>query len=233
MNFVWICLGLVGAVVLFLILNDEGGTAFGMQNSKFAEVALLSMWGALIAAAIIPRQGSLKIAARNAAAWLLIILLLMAGYVFRYELQDTASRLTGGIVPGSPVSVQSQDGVEQIALTRSTNGHFVARMELNDQNTRLLVDTGASTIVLSNLDAERIGINTGELAYTAVVSTANGQTTAARISLQSVGIGPIVRRNVSAMVAQPGALDQSLLGMNFLGSLSAFEFRGDRLYLTD
>ena len=141
--------------------------------------------------------------------------------------------LTGGLVPGSPVSVQTTDGVERIELSKSVDGHFAARMELNGQITSLLVDTGASVIVLTSSDAERIGIDTDGLAYTAIVSTANGRTTAARTTLQSVKIGPISRRNVNAMVAQPGALEQSLLGMNFLSSLTAFEFRGDRLYLTD
>ena len=233
MTFVWVILGVIGAIVLFLVLNDEGGTVFGLQNSKFAEVALLSMWCALIAAAIIPRQGSLKIAARNAVIWLLIILALLAGYVFRHDLQDVASRLTGGLVPGSPVSIQTTDGVDQIELSPSVDGHFVARMDLNGRTTSLLVDTGASMIVLTNPDARRIGIDTDGLSYTAIVSTANGRTTAARTSIQSVKIGNIARRDVNAMVAQPGALEQSLLGMNFLGSLSAFEFRGDRLYLTD
>lgn len=36
-----------------------------------------------------------------------------------------------------------------------------------------------------------------------------------------------------ALVSREGALDSSLLGMNFLTSLYSFEVRGDRLILTD
>ena len=35
------------------------------------------------------------------------------------------------------------------------------------------------------------------------------------------------------MVAGPGKLDQSLLGMSFLGSLGSVEIRGDELRLRD
>jgi len=82
MNFIWIVLGLIGAVVLFLVLNGVGGSVLGLPNSQFAEITLLAMWGALIAAAVIPRQGSLKSAARNAVLWLLAILVLMAAYPY-------------------------------------------------------------------------------------------------------------------------------------------------------
>ena len=43
----------------------------------------------------------------------------------------------------------------------------------------------------------------------------------------------IVRKDMSVMVAAPGMLSQSLLGMNFIGSLSGFDVRGDRMILRD
>jgi aspartyl protease family protein len=56
---------------------------------------------------------------------------------------------------------------------------------------------------------------------------------AALVSLNEVAIGPIVRRDVRALVSEEGALGQSLLGMNFLGDLSSFEMRRDELILRD
>jgi len=35
------------------------------------------------------------------------------------------------------------------------------------------------------------------------------------------------------VVAEPGRLDQSLLGMNFISSLTAFEMRRDEVILRD
>ena len=38
--------------------------------------------------------------------WMLIILVFVAGYQYRYELQDFANRVTVGLVPGSPLTRQ-------------------------------------------------------------------------------------------------------------------------------
>ena len=61
--------------------------------------------------------------------------------------------------------------------------------------------------------------------------TANGRTVAARVYLNEVAIGPLDRTKVEALVAQPGALTQSLLGMSFLSRLRSYEFSGDFLTL--
>ena len=49
----------------------------------------------------------------------------------------------------------------------------------------------------------------------------------------NVAVGGIVRKNLPLLVAESGRLDQSLLGMNFIGTLSGFDVRGDRLVLRD
>jgi aspartyl protease family protein len=97
----------------------------------------------------------------------------------------------------------------------------------------MMIDTGATTTVLTTADAERAGIDTSALNYQVPVSTANGQALAARIVLQDIGVGTISRRNVPALVASQDMLQQSLLGMNFIGTLSGFEIRGDRMMLRD
>ena len=63
--------------------------------------------------------------------------------------------------------------------------------------------------------------------------TANGMATAANVTLDSIKIGAIERRNIRAMVAKDGRMAGSLLGMNFLNTLSGFSVRGDRLVLSD
>ena len=71
----------------------------------------------------------------------------------------------------------------------------------------------------------------GQLAYNVPVNTANGGTFAAAVRLKTVSIGPIVMRNVEALVSKPGALKESLLGMNFLRRLRSYEFSGEFLTL--
>jgi aspartyl protease family protein len=65
------------------------------------------------------------------------------------------------------------------------------------------------------------------------VMTANGSARAARVTAEEIRVGTISRRNVPVLIAENSALDQSLLGMNFIGTLSGFDVRGDRMTLRD
>lgn len=233
MNIIWILLGLLGGACILLMVNHDAGSTFGIENEKFASMVWLTLWGAVVGAAILPRQGGLRSAARNLTIWIAIIALLMAGYVYRYELQDIASRISGGIVPGSPIVATDSDGRSTTMLIGSPNGQFSARGQVNGSNVNFLVDTGANVVVLTQQDARAADIDPDELQYSVPVTTANGRTTAARIRIDSLIVGEIERRQVPALVARAGALETSLLGMSFLSTLSSFEFRGDRLVLTD
>jgi aspartyl protease family protein len=95
----------------------------------------------------------------------------------------------------------------------------------------LMVDTGATSVVLKPADAERAGINLGELSYTTPIDTANGTTYAAAVRLKSLAIGPLVVHNIEALVARPGSLNENLLGMSFLRRLRSYEFSKDYLTL--
>jgi aspartyl protease family protein len=85
--------------------------------------------------------------------------------------------------------------------------------------------------VLRPEDAKKAGIDVSKLSFTVPVMTANGRTVAARVRLDSVAIGPLQREDVDALVAEPKALTESLLGMSFLGRLRSYEFSGDFLTL--
>lgn len=229
----WLILGLIGAAAILLIANGDSGTIMGMQGGQFAGLVYLGLWGTLLGAAILPRRGQFREFARNAILWLAIILMLMAGYLYRYELQDVASRMTAGLVPGSPHSALNAQGRATVTLYAGADDHFTAKAEVEGVPVTFLVDTGASSVVLSEEDARAIGIDISTLSYDTPVSTANGITSAARIRLDNISIGDIRRSQVPAMVARKGAMRGSLLGMTFLSTLGAFEFRGDRLVLTD
>lgn len=229
----WIILGIIGIACLALVLNHDSGSVLGIGNDDFSSLIWYGLWGTLVGAAILPGRGQWKEFARNAVLWLAIILALTAGYTWRYELQDAASRMSAGLIPGSPVSSQSADGRIRATLIRANDGHFHARVRVNSDRISMLVDTGASVVVLTPGDARGAGIDPESLTYSARVSTANGRTTAAPVTLESVEIGEIRRNRIPAMVARDGALEQSLLGMSFLSTLWATEFRGDQLILTD
>lgn len=226
-------MAVIGGGLILLVVNHDSGNTLGVHNDAFASTLYLGVWGTVLAAAIFGSGMRLGDIARQMAIWVLIILVLMAGYQYRYELQDLASRMTAGLVPGSPLSVTDGDGRTSVMLERSANGHFVVNAEVNDQPIDFLVDTGASRTVLTHFDAEKAGIDPDSLQFTIPVSTANGQTLAARATADTIAVGEIKRNQLPVFVSQPGQLSQSLLGMNFLNTLSGFDVRGDRLVLRD
>ncbi|MEM9972187.1 MAG: TIGR02281 family clan AA aspartic protease, partial [Pseudomonadota bacterium] len=118
-----------------------------------------------------------------------------------------------------------------IELPRGRGGHFRVTVEINGVPTELLVDTGASDLVLSLRDAERAGIDTDNIVFTGQAQTANGIVRTAFTRLDEISVGPLIFNNVGASINQ-GDLDTSLLGMSFLDRFERIEIRGDRMILT-
>jgi aspartyl protease family protein len=96
----------------------------------------------------------------------------------------------------------------------------------------MMVDTGATSVALTEEDAHRVGIDPPSRDFKLRLSTANGMVLVAPIMLPEVAVGDIVMRDVRAVVVPEDKLEISLLGMSFLSRLSHFEVAGDRLVLT-
>lgn len=107
-------------------------------------------------------------------------------------------------------------------LTKSMDGHFWAEAEVDGRWVRFLVDTGASTVALTETDARRVGVDVAALHYSFPVSTANGRAMAAPTVLSHVAVAGARVEGVPALVVKEG-LPTSLLGMSYLGRLSRFE----------
>ena len=229
----WIALAVLGGGLILLIINDSSGETFGLANEDFSRLLYLGVLGAIIAAGIWRSRGMFGDTLRNLAVWLFVVLVLVAGYQYRYELQDVASRVTAGLVPGSPLSVTDADGRTTVTLDKLPSGHFGAQITVDGAEIMAMVDTGASATVLTSADARRAGFDPDTLNFSIPVSTANGVTQAARVTAGEIGIGEITRQNLPVLVAADGSLDVSLLGMNFIGTLSGFDVRGDRMILRD
>lgn len=170
---------------------------------------------------------------KHALSWALVFAALVTGYSYRSELQVAVNRVAGEVLPaGHVMTVETKDSGERAVRIRGDGrGHFLAKGSVNDVAVSLLIDTGASTVVLKAADAERAGIDLSGLSYSVAVQTANGTTYAAPARLRSVGIGPIVFDSVEALVAKPGSLNESLLGMSFLRRLRSYEVVGDFITL--
>jgi aspartyl protease family protein len=226
-------LGALGATLILLLVNDERGVTLGFDNDKFARLVMLGVWGAVLTTGFLHRGIRFQDVARQAAVWLVLLMALVASYQYRFELQNIASRVTAGIIPSRPQTAFGADGALRVTIGKAASGHFEADGIVNGAGVSFLIDTGASSIVLTMDAARAAGIQPEGLAFTFPVSTANGMAFAARVTLDEVRIGDIARKNVSAMVAEQGKLNQSLLGMSFLSSLSAYTVQQDQLILQD
>ena len=76
-----------------------------------------------------------------------------------------------------------------------------------------------------------MGVDVANLDYDVSVTTANGSALAADTTLDRIAVGPIVVRNVHALIARPGALNENLLGANFLDRLQSYSVERGRLVL--
>ena len=119
---------------------------------------------------------------------------------------------------------------DEVVVPAGPLGHFLIDADVNGVQVRFLVDTGASSVTLTEADAERIGIPVRALDYSARFETANGQILAAPVTLRDMEIGGAAFVDVNATVTQ-APLNVSLLGMSFLNRLSGYEVNREGLIL--
>ncbi|MFO0523735.1 MAG: TIGR02281 family clan AA aspartic protease [bacterium] len=124
---------------------------------------------------------------------------------------------------------RSTAGRQQAVLMSDGRGHFWANAEINGSTAKVLVDTGATYLSMSNATARRLGINflQGQRGFT---STANGTVPVYRVTLASVRVGDIALTNVDASVHEGDSLPVILLGMSFLNRVE-MQRDGDRMTL--
>jgi aspartyl protease family protein len=223
----WLLLaGLLIGLLILIARNGEGHVG-PFSNGDFAsltyKIALLVFVGA---GALVMFRERFAQALMTALLWVVLALILVVGYTYRFELHDVADRVMAELIPGHVITHG-----RTIEVARAVNGDFDVTAQINGARISMVLDTGASSVVLTREDARAAGLPLEVLAYTANIDTANGRTRAAPVTLERLGIGGLVEHSVAALVAQPGQLRTSLLGMSFLNRLQSWEVRGDRLLL--
>ena len=122
----------------------------------------------------------------------------------------------------------SSDG--EITIPRASDGHYYVKAKINGVDISFLIDTGASDIVLTREDAEKVGINVATLPFLGSANTANGTVPIAYTRLAEVRLGSYLDNAVSASISG-GEMVKSLLGMSYLGLYDRIEILSDRLVL--
>jgi aspartyl protease family protein len=222
-------LALLAAAFLALWRTPADENLLGLSHNDFARGALgvaLLLWLILSGLSRAGAAGAARVIA-GVSLWALIGLVAVAGYAYRFEFGEIAERVIGELSP----SEARVSPTGEVVIKRRYGGEFTVPAKVNGKPMSLVFDTGASSVVLSQEDAAAAGLKFADDDYEVGVTTANGASTAAPVRLDRVQVGSIVVSNVRALVARPGALRQSLLGMSFLERLKSFSVENGSLVL--
>jgi len=220
---------LIGLTIAFIILAARHGEGY-VGTLSTGDFASLVYWAVLLVfvggAVLVMFRRRFAQALTAALLWVALALILLVGYAYRYELRGVADRVMAELIPGHVIGRG-----RSVEVARASGGDFDLTAQINGASVAMVLDTGASSVVLTREDAKAAGLPLEVLAYTVSIDTANGRTRAAPVRLDRIAIGGLVERSVEALVAQPGQLKTSLLGMSFLNRLQSWEVHGDRLLL--
>src|SRR5215831_16428203 len=160
---------------------------------------------------------------------LLVLITLAAGAVVAYGDPDQIARashkvshmLRGPNAPAAPA----------VQIPRGQGGEFALRARINGVSAPMVIDTGATSVVLTWETAKAIGLPIEMLEYNVDLETAGGHTKAARLTLERLSVGKLTEKSVPALVVPRGHMKTNLLGMSFLDRLESWGVRSDRLML--
>jgi len=227
---IFIGIALLVAIGLALLISADAGSLVGLTQVQTAQLIPLLVLLVVFAGGLFTRRRKASELINSVLLWVGIFGIAAVTYAYRDELTGVAARIAGELQPGVAV-VDAERGVA--TFRRGIAGHFEINATVNGHTTPMIFDTGASAVVLTIADAEAAGIDTDGLSFTIPVSTANGTGRAARVRLDRIEVGGIVREGVVAFVTEQGALDMSLLGMTFLETLSRYSVTQNSLELAD
>lgn len=107
---------------------------------------------------------------------------------------------------------------QRMVIARGRGGHYWVNGSVNGNSMAFLLDTGASSIALNEVQAKRLGID-----FTAgqpmQVTTASGVERGWQVNLRSVKVGAIEVLGVEAIVLEGSYPTDALLGMSFLNRI--------------
>jgi aspartyl protease family protein len=160
----------------------------------------------------------------NLALAALLVLVALGG-------RNTVTGLIASLSPDAAETLEVEPSASgSLVLPADRSGHFLVTARVNGEKVRFLIDTGASNVVLSRHDADRLRLPLGERDFTQIYSTPGGVVRAAPVRLAEVHIGARKFRNVRASVSER-PMDVSLLGISFLGRLASYEVSGGKMTL--
>lgn len=219
-------IGLGIGLFILIARHNEGAFSTFSANDFGALVYQIILILFVGSGVVVIFRGRLSHALETALLWMIIAVVLVLGYTYRFDLRDVGERVLAELMPG----YTAKRG-RSVEIARGNTGDFQIAAQINGARISMVFDTGASAVVLTNEAAKAAGLPVEMAKYTVSIETANGRAMAASATLDRLAIGGIVERSVTALIAQPGQLKRSLLGMSFLNRLQGWEVRGDKLVM--
>ncbi len=158
--------------------------------------------------------------------WGVIFLICMIGYTYRSDLSHIRDKVLSELIPERGF----QKNLNTASFPASSDGHFHIRASVNGIPIRFLADTGASHIVLSPRDAQKLGFDLKKLVFDRFYETANGKGRGSSVRISGFEIGNLRLQGIEASVNEAD-MRESLLGMTFFNRLEKYEVRNNVLTL--
>lgn len=228
-KFLWlVILGLAIAVIVLVSRHDEG-TVGPMDTNAFASLVYFSALLLLIGGGVYSIfYGRFQETLKSIGIWAGIVALLVIAYNYRGDIVRVVDRMFSIVTPDPDITASIPN---HVWVDRNASGDFNVRVQVNGASLPMMIDTGASSVVLTVDAARTAGLPVDLLKYDITIETAKGRSFAAAVVLDRIRIGNIVERRVPALVVRRGDLRMSLLGMSFLQRLDSFELRGQQMVL--
>jgi aspartyl protease family protein len=193
-----------------------------MTNDLMLGSVYILMAGMLVLGALIARRERAAKLLTMALAWVAIFAGGFVVFTFRDDLGYVLQRLRAEAT-GEPV----HEG-QEIRIPMAIDGHFWVDGQINGEDVKFLVDSGATMTTIGRNTAERVGL---EISPTRnqVVRTGNGLIKVSTGRASTMSVGEIERADMSVHVADNE--DLNVLGMNFLSSLQRWGVEGRWLIL--
>lgn len=178
----------------------------------------------LVGSALMVRRIPLGQGLKMFAGWVLIFLAVFVAFTLKDDFMALGKR----VLSESRGEGQMVAAGKALRIRKSLDGHFWVNGELNGRKIRFLVDSGATITSISTETAALADIEPG--GFPTYVETANGTVQVRRARAERLKVGSIERRNLAVHVSENFG-PTSVLGMNFLSSLSGWGVEGQWLVL--
>lgn len=181
---------------------------------------LLGILGSIMLRSVPPLGRLMRTTSTIALMGILVLVVLQVSRLdTRFDLAVPEVGLPEQVVEGSETRV-----------TRSPDGHYWLRAEINGHPANFLVDTGATLTAVSDQTAAAAGLEPRDAGIPVRMQTANGAVAAQLTTIDELRFGNVAARGLDAVIA-PGLGPTNVIGMNLLSRLSSVRLEGETMIL--